>query len=85
MPNINMYYVYILQSQKDEKYYIGVTSNIKKRIKEHNSGLSKSTKYRRPFLLLRLEKYANIKLAYKRERFLKLKKSAKILKKIIDD
>ncbi|MCK9244949.1 MAG: GIY-YIG nuclease family protein, partial [Candidatus Marinimicrobia bacterium] len=33
-----MYFVYILQSQKDQGFYIGFTSNLEKRIKEHNAG-----------------------------------------------
>ena len=78
------YYVYFLQSKKDESYYIGVTSNINIRFKEHNSGLSKSTVHKRPWILVRLEKYFDISLAYKRERFLKAKKSRKIIKKIIE-
>ncbi|PIY96663.1 MAG: hypothetical protein COY66_03650 [Candidatus Kerfeldbacteria bacterium CG_4_10_14_0_8_um_filter_42_10] len=77
------YYAYILQSQKDFGYYIGVTSDIKKRLYEHNSGLSKSTKPRRPFKLVRVEKYEDRKTAYQRERFLKSKKSSKIIEKII--
>ncbi|MDZ7798641.1 MAG: GIY-YIG nuclease family protein [Patescibacteria group bacterium] len=80
-----MYYVYILKSQKDFKYYIGVTNNFNKRFSEHNKGLSKSTKHRQPFILVRLEKYPNIESAYQRERFLKKKKSAKIIKKICND
>ena len=34
----NMHYVYILKSDKDNSLYFGCTENIKKRIKEHNSG-----------------------------------------------
>ena len=79
-----MYYVYILQSQKDFGYYIGVTSNVEKRLSEHNAGLSKSTKCRRPFKIMRVEEYPEIKTAYQRERFLKSKKSAKIIKMIIE-
>ncbi|PIS42564.1 MAG: hypothetical protein COT24_02925 [Candidatus Kerfeldbacteria bacterium CG08_land_8_20_14_0_20_40_16] len=77
------YYVYITESQKDFCYYIGVTSDVKKRLYEHNAGLSKSTKPRRPFKLVRVEKYNDRKTAYQRERFLKSKKSSKIIEKII--
>jgi putative endonuclease len=78
------YYVYFLQSQKDGSYYIGVAGNTIKRLKEHNAGLSKSTAPKRPWVLQRIEKYPDIKKAYQRERFLKAKKSRKIIKKIID-
>ena len=38
-----MYYVYILKNQDGEKY-IGVTSNLKIRIEQHNSSKTKTTK-----------------------------------------
>jgi len=79
------YYVYFLQSLKDKSYYIGVSDSPNKRLKQHNAGLSKSTAPKRPRLLKKTEKYRNIKLAYQRERFLKAKKSRKIIEKIIND
>jgi putative endonuclease len=78
-----MFFVYILQSLKDFGFYIGVTGDIKRRFFEHNSGLSKSTRSRRPFNLVRVEKYNDIKIAYQREYFLKSKKSFKIIKKVV--
>ncbi len=48
-----MYYVYILLSEKDKKFYIGFTSDLKRRLKEHNEGKNPSTKSRRAFKLLR--------------------------------
>jgi len=78
-----LHYVYFLKSEKDGSYYIGVTSNIKERFKEHNSGLSKSTASKRPWVLVRVEKYSDIKTAYQRERFIKAKKSRKIIEKIV--
>jgi len=48
---IIMFYVYILKSLKDEKLYIGSTNDLKRRLSEHNNGLSRSTKARRPFEL----------------------------------
>jgi len=78
-----LHYVYFLQSKKDGSYYIGVTSNIEIRLKEHNSGLSKSTAPKRPWILVRVEKYPDIKTAYQREQFIKAKKSRKIIEKII--
>lgn len=67
----NMYYVYILLSQKDRKFYIGVTSNLEKRLKYHNSGKNKSTRYRAPFILVYSEEYTDKNEAYKREFYLK--------------
>ncbi len=44
-----MYFVYILQSEKDRNFYIGLTSNLKKRFIEHNNGRSKYSATKRPF------------------------------------
>lgn len=41
----------------DNYYYIGQTDNIKKRLKEHNDGKAKSTKFRKPFELIGYEEY----------------------------
>ena len=63
--------MYILQSQKDEKFYAGYTKNIQKRIEEHNSGKVRSTKERRPFKLIYWEGCVNQQDAIKREKYLK--------------
>jgi len=62
-----MFTVYILQSLKDNKTYIGYTNNFERRFKEHNSGKSKSTKYRAPFKLIFKEEFENSIDAKKRE------------------
>jgi putative endonuclease len=62
-----MYYLYILQSLKDDGYYIGITDSIKKRLKEHNAGKTKSLKHRTPFILKYKENYEAKTEARKRE------------------
>lgn len=62
-----MYFVYILQSQKDNRTYVGSTDNFERRFKEHNSGRSKATKHRAPFILLFKEVYDSREEAKKRE------------------
>ena len=47
-----MYYVYILKSQSSGKYYIGQTQNIEQRLIRHNSGQSRYTKGKGPWLLV---------------------------------
>jgi len=54
-----MHYLYILQSIKDNGFYIGITENIEKRLKDHNYGKTKSTKNRRPFRLIYSEQFNN--------------------------
>ena len=69
-----MYYVYILLSNKDNKRYIGMTSDIQRRLFEHNSGLVKSTKHRRPLELIHHFQFDNKSDALVFEKKLKSKK-----------
>lgn len=46
-----MYFVYILQSQKDKSNYVGSTEDVKQRLTDHNTGKAKYTNSKRPFLL----------------------------------
>jgi putative endonuclease len=71
-----MFYVYILKSLKDNQTYIGSTSDLKRRMEEHNSGKVISTKPRLPFKLLYYEAYLSEKDARHRECNLKLKSRA---------
>ena len=76
-----MYYVYILKSLKDNNFYIGTTNNVQRRLKEHNSGKSKSTKSRIPFKLIYKEKYKTLSEARKREWYFKSYPMGQQLKK----
>ncbi|MFH1235469.1 MAG: GIY-YIG nuclease family protein [Parcubacteria group bacterium] len=80
-----MYDVYVLESEKNGRYYIGVSRNVRKRLNEHNGGFSKSTAPWRPWKLVRVETYRTIREAYQRERFLKSKKSKMIIRIIVQD
>lgn len=61
-------FVYILQSLKDGKQYIGSTINYGKRLKEHNDGHVNSTKNRRPFVLKYILEYGDIHKAAEMEK-----------------
>jgi putative endonuclease len=78
------HYVYILQSLKDGKYYIGSTSHVEKRLQFHNAGLQRSTKHRIPFKLVYTEKYDNKSQALKREKQIKSYKGGDAFKNLID-
>ena len=66
-----MFYTYVLQSKKDGKWYTGTTNDLRKRFKEHNTGLSLSTKNRGPFDIIYYEACFNQQDAYTREKYLK--------------
>ena len=67
-----MFYVYVLKSQKWNKPYIGLTSDLRRRFKEHNNQNTKATKYGIPWKLIYYEAYLDKKDAVVRE--LQLKK-----------
>ncbi len=76
-----MYYVYILLSRKDGRWYIGSTSDLKRRYAEHLRGCVTATKYRRPLILMGYEAYKTKAEASRREIFLKTSDGRKDLKK----
>ena len=76
-----MYYVYIIESKKEKELYIGYTSNLQKRIKEHNSGKSKSTKRYMPWKLIYYEACLNENDAKRRERYLKTSQGRRMIKR----
>lgn len=76
-----MYFVCVLKSLKDYNYYIGFTSDLERRLLEHNEGFSKSTAYRRPLELVYYEACRNIKDAMHREKYLKSTYGHRYLKK----
>ncbi len=66
-----MYFVYVLRSLKDSKRYIGMTSDITRRMDEHSRGLVKSTKHRRPLELIYTEEFQTKYEAEMREKYFK--------------
>jgi len=74
-------YVYILRSKKDRNFYTGCTTNLKKRLKEHNAGRVRSTSWRRPLELVYWESVATRSEAMKRER--RLKRVGKVKKRAL--
>ena len=65
------FYVYVLLSLKDGKFYIGRTNNLIRRLIRHERGLVISTKPRRPFKLIFFEGYPNLYDAIRREKYFK--------------
>ncbi len=66
-----MYFVYLLQSRKNGTLYIGCTSNLRKRLQEHNDGKSLYTNRYRPWRLIYCEGFISKNDAYNREKSLK--------------
>ena len=71
-----MFYVYIIKSVKSNQLYFGSTSDLRRRLTEHNSGLSPHTKKHMPYKLIYYEAYRSEIDARKRESNLKLRANA---------
>ena len=80
-----MYYTYLLQSDLDESFYVGYTSDLKRRLSDHNSGLSRYTSRKTPWRLVYFESFDSKSSAIKRERFLKQQKSKDFYQRLIAD
>ncbi|QQS37621.1 MAG: GIY-YIG nuclease family protein [Ignavibacteriales bacterium] len=68
---MNNFLVYILKSKVNNKHYFGHTSNLEKRLSDHNSGLSTYTKKFKPWELIYFEEFSTRSEAMKREKFFK--------------
>ena len=75
------YYVYILKSGKDKKFYTGYTNNLKLRFEQHQKGKVESTKDRRPLKLIYYEACLNQQDATHREKYLKTYHGKSFLRK----
>ncbi len=79
-----MFKTYIIQSEKTDKYYIGYTSNLEKRLHYHNSGKNKSTKASAPWKLISSESFGTKREAWLRERRIKSYKGGEAFKKLVN-
>jgi putative endonuclease len=66
-----MYYVYAIQSQKNSRIYVGLTSDLEKRLTEHNKGKTRSTKFYIPWKNIYFEVCNDRIEARKREKYWK--------------
>jgi putative endonuclease len=80
-----MFQVYILRSLKNGRFYTGSTDNVRRRIKEHNDGRSKATRYIRPFEVIHIEQFSSRAEAMQREKFLKTGRGREELKAILQN
>ncbi len=83
--NYTMWCVYVIRSIKDGFIYRGMSENVEERVKTHNRGKVKSTKFHRPFDLIYKEKVGSREAARKREKYLKSAAGRKFIKKIISN
>ena len=78
-----MAYMYILYSEKLDKYYIGACTDLERRLYEHNIGHSTFTSNGVPWKIVYKEEFDDLRSAKKREMAIKKMKSRKYIEKLI--
>ena len=78
------FWVYIIQSDKDNSFYIGSTENLDRRLEQHNSGDSNYTRNKRPWNLVYSEIMETRSESLKREKFLKRQRNREFYKRLIE-
>ena len=78
------YFVYILKCLNAERYYTGCTSNLSRRLNEHNSFKVRSTKSYVPWKIIYTEVFESKSDAFQREKVIKSFKSGIKFKKLIN-
>ncbi|HEX4875230.1 MAG TPA: GIY-YIG nuclease family protein [Chitinophagaceae bacterium] len=66
-----MFFVYVIRSEKDGRFYVGLSEDVDKRVNQHNKGMTFSTKGFRPWKLFFFESFPTRIDARKREIYLK--------------
>ena len=80
-----MFYVYIIKSREKGRLYKGFTSNLRRRIKEHNNREETSTKSGAPWDLVYYEAFINKTDALREEKFLKSGKGKERIKYLLEN
>lgn len=66
-----MHYTYVIKSLRDERWYTGCASDLRKRFNQHSANEVDSTRGRGPFTLIYYEACIDQQDAYQREKYLK--------------
>ncbi len=53
-----LFYIYIIYSKNLQRYYVGSTEAVEKRLQEHNAGKSRSTRAGAPWELIYTESFS---------------------------
>jgi putative endonuclease len=78
-----MYTLYILYSESLDRYYVGYTNDLERRLIEHNRRKGKYTDTGIPWLPVHKEVFESKKSAMEREKFIKSRKSKKFIIELV--
>ena len=76
------WFVYSLLSLKDGGLYIGMTSDVSRRVDEHNRGYHRSTRVRAPFEVIYAKEFHSRPVARRHEKFLKSTRGREMLRAV---
>ena len=76
-------YCYILYSAKLDKYYVGSTPDVERRLDDHNRGKEKFTRMGIPWKLVHVEEFETLTQARQREKYIKRMKSRIFIEALI--
>lgn len=80
---MDKYYLYIIHSEKLDRYYTGSCSDPEQRLIRHNAGATPSTKPGRPWTIVYSEEFSSRSEAIKRENYVKRQKSRVFIENLI--
>jgi len=78
-----MFFVYVLSSITKNYIYVGLTSDLERRISDHNNGYNKTTKAYSPFKIIFVEEHSSRIAARSREKYLKSGIGKEYIRKVI--
>ena len=82
--SIAMWTVYILKSTKNNRFYIGCTNDLERRMREHNAGHNSSTKQGSPWFVVYSEVFVEQGVAYAREKQIKKYKGGNAFRALLN-
>ena len=77
------FYMYILYSERKDRYYVGSCEDFNVRLEQHNSGRNKSTSYGVPWTMKKVEEFSTRAEATARELHIKKMKSRRFIEQVI--
>jgi len=78
-----MYYLYILFNKAETRTYVGVASDVNKRLEEHNAGRVKSSRPYLPYKIVHIESFETLSSARQKEKFYKSTTGRRKLREIL--
>jgi putative endonuclease len=77
------YFAYVIKSVNHDYFYKGHYKDLEVRLRQHNSGMTKSIRPFLPFVIVYFEEFGTLFEAVKREKYFKSSRGREFLKKVL--